>query len=210
MPYHYLNDYFLKVEPDYFHPIQNSVGLFSIRRYRDSLADPHSPTQNLQNVDIYRYDKKWELDATEALTRLYGIVEVNKDDNVSMPLTPSLRKDVILLDLRAKSDYSSERLPGAINLPLRTLTESTAGASDNSRVLEAQWLELEERFSATPIAPLMKHPVTLVCYDGDTSRIATSVLRNKGVDAFSVRNGFQGLWARAERSWATSIAGTDA
>ena len=145
------------------------------------------------------------------MTQLYGSVEAIKDASVSTPSTPSLRKETSLLDLRTPSDYSKEHLPGATNFPLRTLTASTPGASDDSHVLEAQWLELEETFSAASVASLKKNTVMLVCYDGDTSRVATSVLRNKGVDAFSVRHGFQGLCACADCSWATSVtnAGTE-
>ena len=33
----------------------------------------------------------------------------------------------------------------------------------------------------------------VLCYGGDTSRVATSVLRAKGVDAVSVGGGFQAL-----------------
>lgn len=109
----------------------------------------------------------------------------------------------MILDLRSTSDYSRSHLPGAINLPLRTLTEASIDAFEDANVLEAQWLELEAVFtsnqpsgSALSITSLKQHIVTLICYDGDTSRIGTSILRAKGVRAFNVRNGVRGLGLR--------------
>lgn len=105
----------------------------------------------------------------------------------------------MIFDLRSTSDYSRSHLPGAINLPLRTLSETSISAFKDANVLEAQWLELEAVFtsnqppgSALSITSLKQYIVTLVCYDGDTSRIGTSILRAKGVRAFSVRNGVRG------------------
>lgn len=105
----------------------------------------------------------------------------------------------MILDLRSTSDYSRSHLPGAINLPLHTLSEASIGAFEDANVLEAQWLELEAVFtsnqppgSALSISSLKQYIVTLICYDGDTSRIGTSILRARGVRAFSVRNGVRG------------------
>jgi rhodanese-related sulfurtransferase len=42
-------------------------------------------------------------------------------------------------------------------------------------------------------AALRGQRVVLLCYGGDTARVATSVLRAKGVDAFSVRGGVRAL-----------------
>ena len=105
----------------------------------------------------------------------------------------------MILDLRSTFDYSRSHLPGAINLPLCTLSEASIGAFEDADVLEAQWLELEAVFtsnqppgSALSISSLKQYIVTLICYDGDTSRIGTSILRAKGVRAFSVRHGVRG------------------
>jgi cysteine synthase A len=61
-------------------------------------------------------------------------------------------------------------------------------------VLEAQWVELERIFSnASLVSDLDSHRVLLLCYDGNTARVATSVLRAKGLEAESIRGGCQVL-----------------
>lgn len=59
-------------------------------------------------------------------------------------------------------------------------------------MLEAQWVELEQIFAN--VSDLGSHHVLVVCYDGDTARVATSVLRAKGINADSVRGGHHALW----------------
>lgn len=67
-------------------------------------------------------------------------------------------------------------------------------------VLEAQWSELEAMFKdPSVITKLDSHHVLVICYNGDTARVATSVLRAKGIEADSLRGGYQalkdhGLW----------------
>lgn len=39
------------------------------------------------------------------------------------------------------------------------------------------------------LAKIKGYKVLLICYDGDTSRVATSVLRAKGIEADSVKEG---------------------
>lgn len=51
----------------------------------------------------------------------------------------------------------------------------------------------------TALARLQGHHVLVICYNGDTARVATSVLRAKGIEADSLRGGYQalrdhGLW----------------
>ena len=70
----------------------------------------------------------------------------------------------------------------------------------DSQALEAQWRELESLFgfqnaeSESPLKELASsgRSVMLICYDGDTARIATSVLRAKNIRASSIRGGMLG------------------
>ncbi len=127
-------------------------------------------------------------------------------------LAPSatLASDCLPIDLRSASDYKAQHLDGAINIPLRSLTRSAPSPFADADVLETQWLELEELFasehaisstsgctsestasasSSSLLRSLKGKRVVLVCYTGDTSFVATSVLRAKGVEAYSVRGG---------------------
>jgi hypothetical protein len=64
----------------------------------------------------------------------------------------------------------------------------------DSAVLEAQWVELEQIFkNERLVSDLGLHHVLVVCYSGDTARVATSVLRAKGINADSVRGGHHAL-----------------
>jgi cysteine synthase A len=61
--------------------------------------------------------------------------------------------------------------------------------------LERQWKELNAMFSDNTISAydLSDKNVGVICYDGDTARVATSVLRAKGIAASSIKGGFQAL-----------------
>lgn len=61
-------------------------------------------------------------------------------------------------------------------------------------MLEAQWVELEQIFhDDRVVADLGTAHILVLCYDGDTARVATSVLRARGVEADSVRGGYNAL-----------------
>lgn len=67
-------------------------------------------------------------------------------------------------------------------------------------MLEAQWLELTDLLSeSSVISRLQDQHVLAICYNGDTARVATSVLRAKGIEADSLRGGYQAL--RDHRLW---------
>lgn len=61
-------------------------------------------------------------------------------------------------------------------------------------VLESQWVELEQILKDERlVSDLGSYHILVVCYDGDTARVATSVLRAKGIHADSVRGGYRAL-----------------
>lgn len=108
-------------------------------------------------------------------------------------------------------------LPSAVNIPLDSLTASTPNPFSSPSALEKQWRELEaliernremaserERTGDTDgdvpaeqalLAPLTLHgrKVILLCYNGDTSRVATSVLRAREIEACSVQGGLRAI-----------------
>lgn len=104
----------------------------------------------------------------------------------------------MVLDLRATAEFNKWHLPDSINLPLSSSRSGTDAPSpfDDPKLLEEQWLELDKifspegtPFSAALLAGLQRRFVTLVCSDGDTARIASSVLRAKGIEASSIAGG---------------------
>ena len=116
---------------------------------------------------------------------------------------PSPGADTIIVDLRTKEDFEAWRLPLSTNLPLKTLTSDTNNPFADASTLERQWLELDSLFQGDMDTLLLEdrqsivgRQVLVVCYDGDTSRVATSILRAKNIEAFSMRGGIRGMLLR--------------
>lgn len=97
-------------------------------------------------------------------------------------------------------DFSAWNLPGSVNVPLHTLHAHSPKPFFDPLVLEAQWAELEAIFrDELSLSQLREKHVLVICYNGDTARVATSVLRAKGIESDSLRGGYQalrdhGLW----------------
>jgi rhodanese-related sulfurtransferase len=109
---------------------------------------------------------------------------------------PLTETSPILLDLRSASDFAAFHLPYAINFPLASLKENDVSPNEDSLLLEAQWLELKTLFEEAKLGAKLwgdfkGRGVVLVCYRGDTARVASSVLRARGVEAMSIRGGMR-------------------
>ncbi|OJZ84252.1 hypothetical protein ASPFODRAFT_48255 [Aspergillus luchuensis CBS 106.47] len=170
LPYQYVGDYFEKLGPERFPPIRN---------------------QNLVGVDLYRYDESWERSPVVLFTDYYEIPQCFSTHPLSAMVLRPLR---CVLDLRTAGDFGTWHLPGSVNIPLQSLDSHTAKPFSDADVLEAQWLELEALFSnADVLGKLSGHQVLMLCYHGDTARVASSVLRAKGIAADSLRGGYQAL-----------------
>ncbi|PYH98953.1 tryptophan synthase beta subunit-like PLP-dependent enzyme [Aspergillus ellipticus CBS 707.79] len=170
LPYQYIGEYFEKLGPEKFPPIRN---------------------ERLTRVDHYRYDESWERSPVVLFTHFYELPR---------SLSPSLVRDLTLrplccvLDLRTAADSAAWHLPGSVNLPLQSLDAHTPNPFSDAEVLESQWLELDALFSrARAVDQLEARHVLVLCYHGDTARMATSVLRAQGIEADSIRGGFQAL-----------------
>lgn len=123
--------------------------------------------------------------------------------------TPCLIPRHVILDFRTSTDFHATHLPAAISVPLKSLSSETLNPFTDSETLATQWRELEALFKDDNIeeedestitgwrkALVEKDvSVTLVCYDGDTSRIGNSVLRNQGIAASSIRGGMNAVLA---------------
>lgn len=116
-----------------------------------------------------------------------------------------------ILDFRRASDFDAFHLPNSVNIPLETLRDGAARGSPfadpvgDVSMLQEVWTELETLFTVRPkdggrnpsaealMAILRGKKVLTLCYDGDTARVANSVLRAKGVESESVRGGVAAL-----------------
>jgi rhodanese-related sulfurtransferase len=131
-------------------------------------------------VDLYRYDKAWELEVAEAISWFSNHIAGPK---------------VVLIDLRKPGDFVENNIPGSYNMPLQSLNSATSSPFFDAAVLERQWKELDTMFSSDRISAydLLDKCVAVVCYVGDTARVATSVLRAKGITASSINGGFRAM-----------------
>ncbi|EFR01921.1 cysteine synthase K/M:Cysteine synthase B [Nannizzia gypsea CBS 118893] len=185
LPYQYIDTYFDKVNQEEFPPVTNN---------------------NLRKVDLYRYDDLWETEPAKILSEFYktspstgllfGVGNAGSFDSFQ------LKEDHprCIIDIRKPADFEQWHLPQAINVPLNTLEKDTTSPFSDSAVLEAQWLEIEGWFNQSGEKSALltelkakKTRVLLACYSGNTSRVATSVLRAKGIEAWCIRGGHKAL-----------------
>ncbi|SCO81116.1 probable cysteine synthase B [Fusarium oxysporum] len=200
LPYQYINEYFDKLGESYFPSIKN---------------------QDLLGVDLYRYDEKWERSASEALDAFFDVDRGALLDMVlADPKTGSVntvdlqsilrsKQDTTIIDLRQPDDFSMFHLPGAVNMPF--VQDGTPSPFSDAKLLESLWKNLDGAFKApgAEVQSLLSgRRVLLTCYEGDSARVATSVLRAKGYEADSIRGGFQALNKMRQSSNQTPMAGS--
>ncbi|KAI0977599.1 tryptophan synthase beta subunit-like PLP-dependent enzyme [Xylaria arbuscula] len=177
LPYQYIEEYYDKLEETRFPSIKN---------------------QELTKVDKYRYDEAWERNCLDVLRDFFEVPNmfallhrIRSSANLSLQDILVPRVDVSIIDLRQPSDFHSSQVPGSTNLPI-ALPTSSSPFSDPA-VMITVWTQLEETFSSIEpslLSVLQDKRVLVICYDGDTSRVATSVLRAKGYEADSIQGGF--------------------
>ncbi|KAG4253411.1 cysteine synthase A [Fusarium proliferatum] len=200
LPYQYINEYFDKLGESYFPSIKN---------------------KDLLKVDLYRYDEKWERSASEALDAFFDVdrgalldmvladPKIGSVNTVDLQSILRSKQDTTIIDLRQPDDFSMFHLPGAVNMPF--VHDCTPSPFSDAKLLESLWKNLEGAFKApgAEVQSLLSgRRVLLTCYDGDSARVATSVLRVKGYEADSIRGGFQALNKMRQSSNQTPVAGS--
>ncbi|KAK2751175.1 hypothetical protein FQN57_000252 [Myotisia sp. PD_48] len=198
LPYPYLDNYFQKLGEDKFPAIHNKI---------------------LLSCDLDKYDERWELDSKQAVGILSGrqvaaqrtepsilcesrscrrsIAFRRKFPCLGKPsCTSSPTSKVMILDLRQNSDFTNAHIRSSRNSPLKSLTPTSGDIFADSNVLHMFWTNLTAQFNkeANSFCP-KSFTLLVLCYDGETSRLATSILRAKGYLAFSVFGGFSALQA---------------
>ena len=98
------------------------------------------------------------------------------------------------LDLRQREDFEAEHIPQSMSSPLKSLTPAIRDLFGDPETLHMIWTRLQTKFikGEKGLSP-KRLPIVILCYDGDTSQMATSILRAKGYTAFSVCGGFCAL-----------------
>ncbi|KAE9973411.1 hypothetical protein EG327_009098 [Venturia inaequalis] len=181
LPYQYMDNYFQKLGEDKFPTIHNKI---------------------LLSCDLDKYDERWEL-TPEQTTKM--IAQSSRIKRGPRPCSrPSCRTKGLcnspgtsktsILDLRQKQDFAKEHLCGSTSSPLKQLTERTGDIYSDSNALHMHWRNLKTKFEAESARLGAKtSPLLVLCYDGETSRLAVSVLRARGYHAFSIFGGYHSL-----------------
>jgi rhodanese-related sulfurtransferase len=95
---------------------------------------------------------------------------------------------VCILDLRNANDFNASHISGSLNVDV--------GARDlpnpykHAPTLSQLWRQLDERLSANDatFGPALEgRRVLAVSYDGNVARLAMSILRNRGLEAYCVQ-----------------------
>lgn len=212
LPFQYVDEYFGKCDPELFPPIVNEH-LFQVDQYKYSTSwvlDVASaqtmlvyPRFSTQSVDLPS-PSELSSDPSES------------DSETSTPSTPGLLRPAII-DLRSHSDFALGHLAHSRNIPLSSLNADDPSPYADAVLLATQFTELNKRFVEAPrvehecpgngVAELneLELPEMLAClrrsgrevmvvdYDGETGRLAGSVLREAGVKAYSVVGGWKAL-----------------
>ncbi|KAL2257921.1 hypothetical protein VTK26DRAFT_8977 [Humicola hyalothermophila] len=115
---------------------------------------------------------------------------------------PNPSSTPLILDLRSKAAFTLKHIPGSLSAPLKGLTPDLADGDlfGDAEMVFHVWNSIQAHFATKEMVELLKEatglgrrPVLVVCYDGDASRLATSTLRHRGIEAFSVQGGFSGI-----------------
>jgi rhodanese-related sulfurtransferase len=170
---------------------------------------------------LYRYDEKWERSASEALDAFFDVdrgaildmvladPKIGSVNTVDLQSILRSKQDTTIIDLRQPDDFNNFHLPGAVNMPF--VQDGTPSPFSHAKLLESLWENLEGTFKAPGAnvqSLLSGRRVLLTCYDGDSARVATSVLRAKGYEADSIRGGFQALNKMRQSSNQTPVTGS--
>lgn len=198
LPYQYLDGYFDRLPESQFPPIINQVlGQSERQTYRTD-----NGSQVLLSCDQDKYSESWILSTTQAARMLSCSAQRKQrlreckrrsyqargaDDNKR---TSGTR----FLDLRQRDDFETEQIPQSMNSPLKGLTPTIRDLFGDPDTLHMIWTGLQAKFDKDEkVLSPKKQPIVILCYDGDTSQTATSILRAKGYTAFSVCGGFSAL-----------------
>lgn len=211
LPFQYVDEYFDKCPADAFHPIVNEH-LFQVDQYSYSptwILDPNSAMTML----VY---PRFPMGGNYRVPSPSSLSSSPTSSHGDGPLSPGLLRPAVI-DLRSRADFATEHLVGAHSAPLSSLREDDPSPYEDAALLATQWTELKARFITDKpvqhhcpqngVAELAKLPLAemitclkqngrealVIDYNGETAKVAVSVLRKVGIKAFSIDGGLSAL-----------------
>lgn len=106
-------------------------------------------------------------------------------------------QDLVVLDLRPSYDFETSHLRHSHNFPLPITEDDFFG---DAKAVQQRWMQLNTLFDGEAWIWTTKREVLVLCADGDSSRMATAILRAKENDAYCVEGGFPALHSHLRRS----------
>lgn len=109
----------------------------------------------------------------------------------------------LILDLRSSNDFDAIQFPGSLSVPIPGLSEGLAGGDlfGDAEAVHMVWTRMQKWLHSAELSQILsdavrdQRPVLVLCYDGLASQLGSSIMRQKGLEAFTVRGGFQALWS---------------
>ncbi|KAF9465572.1 tryptophan synthase beta subunit-like PLP-dependent enzyme [Collybia nuda] len=177
-PFQYIAEYFTKLGPSYFVPVTN---------------------EELFTTDLYPYNIDWELTPKQATQLLTTSPLINQNGSSG---------NTVLLDFRDTADFRSSHIRGSHNLEVGDAVrpnpyKDTATLTELFNIFSDRLGSSDSQFGTA----LNDKTVLLISHDGNIARLASSILRNRGVKAHYVIGGVNGwkssgLWkGDVERRW---------
>lgn len=157
------------------------------------------------SIDQELYDLKWEIDYTQCCRSIPDEVASLKDSHLCTDksceaqgrcISSRSDSDILFFDLRSAPDFIEYHVAGAVNSPLQGLSKHNTSPFDfdDTSELKRQWSILQTKLADEESAHLEESTAVIVLdYNGDTSRVATAIMRSKGQSAFSFLHGMPGV-----------------
>lgn len=144
----------------------------------------------------------WELTSEEAHNLIFLFRKPVAITTESQKKKISADKQTIVLDLRDAADASSLSLPSSLYLPLPTPSKDAANPYQHPPTMVTQFRFLDGRLGSKDDQEfggkaLEGKVVLTLSYDGNTARVAMSVLRNRGIEACCIMGGVE-AWKKAK------------
>lgn len=158
--------------------------------YLDGALFPAVENEELLNHEIQvnrkmQFSDVSEYELTVDKTFKYSFEDNTKEvwNNLLNNGEVNTKENVVIIDIRDKEDFEHFHIPNAINI---------------------EYLDLENN-TEKYLPKLKDKKVITVCYRGNTSKLATSILRNKDIEAYTVKGGMTEWSAKNLPRWRPDI-----
>ncbi|PGH27481.1 hypothetical protein AJ80_00721 [Polytolypa hystricis UAMH7299] len=158
------------------------------------------PSDSKMTTNLFTMLHSW-------LGRLYddflGIPHLQRHKCCSIHSFTQASPSALILDFRSEMDFRARHLPGSYCASLEGLTPELAHGDlfGDANTVHFIWSNIQSLLDQPRVSSLLQgarkdhRTVIVVCYNGDASQLGSSTLRDRELEAFNVKEGFEKLWA---------------